>query len=53
MRIARLLAGLCLLASSAIQHPALAQAPKGATPATIQANDKLRNYLNFSDQQEL
>ncbi|CDY79367.1 alkyl sulfatase [Caballeronia glathei] len=52
MRIARLLAGLCLLASSAIQHPALAQAPKGATPATIQANDKLRNYLNFSDQQD-
>jgi len=52
MRAATLIAGFCLLASAAAPLGALAQAPKGATAATIQANDKLRNYLDFSDRRD-
>lgn len=52
MRVATFIAGLGLLASSLAPLGALAQAPKGATAATVQANDKLRGYLNFTDQRD-
>src|ERR1700709_2278051 len=43
---------LLCCAASALAYPAFAQAPKDATAATRQANDKLRGYLNFADRQD-
>src|SRR5215471_4844039 len=52
MRAIRFLASLCLLSGWAVTWPAAGQTPKDASAATIRANDKLRTYLNFADQQD-